>query len=384
MHCLRALSLCLPLALTVGCASVGVIHSLDDVTAQVDQKGFMALEQQRLLSLSGLIPAGPPGSAYRFRAKRSPFTAVGIAPPDKDSNVKGTKTHVLRRSVAFDGTHADLVVLRNLLEAVRADAAELIVAQLQLAVARGGAVLEREQDKVAAAETNVEEKRKAFQKSRKAVVESIDKPGIMVVRTNTIRRINLLARIGAFFGLSAQRDEERSGFAILADLETDTLYVGTDFETWCVAPGKDWGLIGRRFPFVLQTSFPFIGQTSHQDVRVVTSRFAAKHVLYTSDQLATTSIQAKLELTEEALEELRGGLSAVDRLAIEAVLESVESLGSIGILGAVKQTKIDLPTWSEDCSGTCARSQVIYEVLTEYDDVEALASRSWRLRLLNL
>ena len=73
-------SLLASLFLVAGCSTSGAITSLDDLTAEVDPSAiYEALPQNRVLSLSGMVPSGEPGRVFKHKKSRSPFTAFGIS-----------------------------------------------------------------------------------------------------------------------------------------------------------------------------------------------------------------------------------------------------------------------------------------------------------------
>ncbi len=102
-----------------------MVSSLDDLTAQVDQQGFLSLQQQRVISLSGLVPSGEPGTVYRYKGTRSPFTAIGICSQEEDGK-KGKRSYYLRREIKSGKKLDELVALRDKLVEVRLQASEVI------------------------------------------------------------------------------------------------------------------------------------------------------------------------------------------------------------------------------------------------------------------
>ena len=123
-------------------------------------------------------------------------------------------------------------------------------------------------------------------------------------------------------------------------------------------------------PFGLSSSFPWIlGQFSHYDVQVVTSKLSADYVLYASDQLTERSVQAEIETTVKELSSSSSFLSESDEISIEGILTAVESLGNIGVLGPVEQHEV----LAGDIEPPPISNRTVYEVLTDYDDLARLA-----------
>ncbi len=153
----------------------------------------------------------------------------------------------------------------------------------------------------------------------------------------------------------------------MGGLRTSFLFLGEDLDEghWAQPPGRDWNLIGTRFPFFLGTDFPFIGQWNEEDMKIVTSKLEAEYVLYSRDQLSESQIQGNLKASVDQLRDLSKTLQEVDEVAIEGILNAVEGLGSVGILGAAKQCMHPI-------DGTPELGEVwqtVYQVMSDYDDL---------------
>ena len=402
------------------CASTGGITSLDDLTAHVDPSGLLdSLPQQRVMSLAGMVPSGAPGRVYRYENTRSPFTAVGISrrrayvhtdesgehlePCDHHFHLRDsaddderraakrrneTESFYLRRTIEFvlpegpedeleeETVLSSLIEIRDQLIDVRLKASRAIRKQLERAALAAEVVTTEDQARLDTLEEQSEEALVEFGQAWKLANEMVRRPGLMVIRYNTKTSIGLGARLGNILGLNSTKSEEAAGFAVLAGIELSTLYIGTDFERWAHPPGKDWSLFGSRFPFIFGQHFPYIGQWAVDHVQVVTSRFAARHVLFASDRLTETRVQANLKASAEQLSNLGDTLAEIDEVAIDGILAAVESLGNVGILGEVQQEIVPRCRWDQ------VREQApqdIYVVMTDYEDLERFAKSRTRL-----
>jgi len=380
-------------ALTLGaCQSTSMVTSLDDLTAAVDQQGFLSLQQQRVLSLSGLVPSGNVGTMYRYRGKRSPFTAIGIsglAPTEpgvgESACSGGRASYMVQRQVDWHGELTELLELRGKLVDVRFKAAELIRTRLERSAAAGAKDVDSA--RVNQLSTSVKSLQGTFETAWKEVVEAVKKPGLMIIRTDQTRSDSLAGKLGSILGFGADRDQEVGGFAILAGLRTTFLFVGDDLDSeyWPKPLSEDWNLVGTRFPFVLDVSPPFVGQWNYEDIQVVTSKFEAQHVLYVRDQLTESELQANLKASIEQLKNPKTTLDDVDEVAIEAVLRSVESLGNVGVLGEATET-VDVfgrRGAGTDSAASSLKWQTVYQVLTDYDDLRSLSVGWLRMHLTN-
>ena len=387
---LPALALTLPLQFA--CQSNGMVSSLDDLTAQVDQQGLLTLQQQRLVALSGLIPEGAPGSLYRFRGTRSPFTAIGISDlrhPDDAGNDSANRriSYYVRRTIECDATDAELLELRDKLVDVRLKASALIRARIERVAER--AKKEPDTKRIEDISSSIDATQSAFDDAWKDVVKSVHKPGLVIVRTDRKSTTSLATKIGAILGLTTEEDQEVGGFAIAAGLRTSFLYLGNDLKEpyWPIPYAQDWNLIGTSFPFVLGTVYgwvPIIGQLHYEDIQVVTSKLEARRLLYVRDQLTESRIQGDLKASVDQLKRLKDTLSKVDEVAIDGVLESVESLGNLGILGAVEQDVVRLNSSEAQPDAAPRESwQTLYEVLSDYDDLRTFTDGRVRLHLTN-
>lgn len=400
------LSLALGLCVLAGCGSTGVITSLDDLTAHVDQEGVLSLKQQRALSLSGLMPSGPTGSLYRFDGERSPFTSVGLsaitsfdAPEDDDGDdteaSDKTLSYVHQRWIPNTTCMSELVEIRDKLIDVRLAAAKLIRKRVER--------LAKAPDDRAGADSAVTSAQSTFDTELRTAHRMLDKPGLMVVRVESASEGNWTTRLGEILGLSSERRNDRAGFALLAGLRTSFLFAGNDLVEHFDVLTHDWSLIGRRIPFVIglfwwgPVPIPYPGQLSYADTFLVTSQLEAQHVLYAQDSVTERKIEAEFEATLDELENL-GALAAAEKLEIETVLSSVESLGSMGVVGNVQQRIVpfDMSAAIRElipddpraplpapAPGPCGTSHddawlTIYAVLSEADDLDTLVSGNLR------
>ena len=419
----------IPLTLCVvtlaSCGSTGLITSLDDLTAHVSQEGLLDLQQQRLLSLSGLIPNAAPGSIFRYDGDRSPFTSIGIStlPPKQpvaqtpqNSPQDGTEdddqsatadplasvSYVHQRTIKNQLGLPELVAIRDQLINVRRLASELIHLRLRR--------LTETQDDVPKSPLRlstrtISQVQAEFNEALKQTTESIQQPGLMVLRAETTANSSLSAKLGEILGLQSNKQESKAGFALLAGLRTSFLFVGTDLKEQLKYVSHDWTLVGRKFPFILGASWvrfmglpiPLIypGQLSRDDYYIVTSRLEAEYILYAQDSVVEREIQANLEATIDQLSQIEA-LSKTEELQIDAILASVESLGSLGILGLVEEENKPMLeaqcTWAKAGPDATilgrqaedASWQTVYAIMSEIDDLDILVSRHPRLHLTGI
>lgn len=369
MRSLTVPSLLLPLL--GSCATGGgFVSSLDDLTADVDVEGIIDLEQARSLSLNGLAPNDGAGGAVRFKASRSPFTSIGVSNLDFDGKLPGEKgfvadTYLEKRTIGRDVELDDLLLIRDELLDVRLKASELIrsiaaetSAKAQDSAARAntgeGAAALRSAAKSAleSASKEVKDSRKAFNDSYDKVSKMIREPGILIVRVAKQEEGSWATSLGEILGVSGERKLESTGFALLGGVSYEMLYVGRDVEHMVGSTNRVWKLIGDDFPFVVGlfdvwgllpfSWVPIPGQVAYDDVWVVTAALRAKHVLYAQDQLTQDKIEANLEASYAQLENLGDTLEGIDKVRIEAVFESLSSLGNTGITGVAEREILSL------------------------------------------
>lgn len=410
--CRLLLALC-ALGLLCACSSTGIITSLDDLTAHTDQDGIVDVEQQRILSLSGLIPRAPLGALYRYDGDRSPFTAIRMSTTPQAKGTDATATYLHRVTIENDLSLDELVTIRDELMKVRRIAAELI----RYRVRRAG--LDADDDERDELDDDIDDAQQRFDDAQASVTTKLKKPGLMVVRAETSHSGSLGARLGAVLGLSQDTSETKAGFALLAGLRTTYLVVGSDLADHFDHVSHDWALIGKNFPFLLGVQWrdvswlPFkfplvtIGQFTRNHFYIVTSRLEAEHVLYAQDSLVERKIQADLQATLDELSNAE--LLAAEQLEIDVVLSAVESLGSVGILGNAEQeiipfrfadlldrerfeamlnakTSAEYEAANKEANkkgetrvGVWPTWNTVYAVMTEVDDLDSLVSGNVRL-----
>ena len=410
--------------LLAGCAGSGLLTSIDDLTAHVDRKGLLTLEQQRILSLSGLIPSAPPGSIYRYQNKRSPFTAIGLSVHDEaclDSTCErppaqhATKSFVVEREIPCSMSLTELVQLRDqLLDAKRFGARlirlrlERLVSQQNLQLAEKAVVTTADRERLGplgermeSLSQRIDVTQDEFEQALQVSQVGIASTGVMVVRAETKRSSSFSARLASLFTGAASKDEEQTGFAVLGGLRTMRLFVGQDLLHDIKNVSTDWYLIGRRFPYVLGVKWldlgipiplPYPGQLGKKDFFLTTARLEAQYVLYAQDSLVEKSIRADVKLSRKALDQL-GDVGEAERLELELVLNSVESLGSSAVLGDVTETISTLDTYRgrihSALAGTTPEPSesgwtTVYAVLSEVDDLETLLRKRLRPHLTAL
>ena len=306
------------------------------------------------------------------------------------------ESYYLKRTIPFGDDLADEAALKELLKIrdklidVRVAASKVIRLRLEAAARRGSIVTTADQEASTSANADADAAQSAFETVWGEAAKMIRRPGLMIIRYNTKEETSLGAKIGSILGFNSESSEENGGFAILGHIELATLYLGDDFDAWAQPPGVDWSLFGARFPFVLgwwdwdvdlfglPLGLPYPGQLGRDHVQVITSRLAAKYMLYASDRITERKIEANLEASVEQLQNLGDTLTEVDEVAIDAVLGAVESLGTVGVLGEMRQEAVPVCQWEELENPAL---QDIYVVMTEYDDLQRFASSKPRLHL---
>ena len=379
---LSVLTLC---SVFASCASTSLVNSIDDLTAQVDQQGFLSLQQQRILSLSGLMPMGNPGTIYRYKGSRSPFTSIGIG---------GEESYYVQRTIESKASQDELLELRNDLVDVRVAASDIIRIRLERLQAR--AQDPPDKSRISTLDSSLDVAEEKFDKAWKAVVEDVKHPGMFILRTDRTTSTDLATRIGSILGLNSKGESSTGGFAVVSGLRTSFLFLGNDLKDWPQQPKQDWNLIGTSFPFILGTRYPFqdallpfpiLGQCNYEDLHIVTSKLEAQHVLYLRDAASERRVQANFEASVEQLRNLEKTIREIDGIAIDAVLARVESLGNVGITGTAEEKRIplydDVTKFEFIPASTPEKWQTIYQVLSDYDDIRTLSDGRLRLHFTN-
>jgi hypothetical protein len=275
-----------------------------------------------------------------------------------------------------------LRTVRALLIDTQLAAAEVVRLRLERSLLQRSGASTADGKRLEALSVEIMEAQNAFDDTWRRTVEALKEPGILVVRTNISTQSNLAGRIGAALGFSRSSSRESSSFAILAGIRTRQLFVGSDIKKVTAQPGKTWSLIGNRFPFILGLKWPFVGQWGHHESRVVTSQLCADHMLYVSDEVSARRTEASLQITKDQLAKLDKLLTATDKIEIESLVAAVESLGNMGVLGTAMTDKHHLD--SPPSESTSTAPQVIFQVLTDYDDLVRFANNKSRYHFINL
>lgn len=371
----------------------GFVSSLDDLTADVDVQGIIDLEQARAISLNGLAPNDGAGGAIRFKASRSPFTAIGISNTNFDAD-QAPDSYVEYRTIGESIDLATLIPIRDGLLDVRLKASELIraIAGESAAKVQRAEAAKEEGDQAASsraaaksavekAEKEVASARESFNQSYDKVSKQIDQAGIMIVRVAEQKQRTWSTSLGELLGISGDRKLESTGFAVLGGVRFEMLYAGSDVADLVGSTNRVWKLIGDDFPFVVGlydlwgllpwSIFPIPGQVAYDDVWVVTSALRAKHVLYAQDQLTQDRIEANLEASYSELSNLGDTLEKIDKVRVEAVFESLSSLGNTGITGVAEREIVSLQQLlSNKSAGTADEPwQVVYQIGSDLSDL---------------
>lgn len=351
------------------------------------------MRQQRMLSLSGLIPNAPPGAIYRYNKNRSPFTSIGVSTAGKDGK---TESFVYQSTIECSAEESDLLKIRAKLVEVRRQASGLI--RMRLArLSASDAELKSMTAKIDAAQI-------AFDKALGEAIALVDRPGMMITRAETQSESSLSGKLGSILGLSQDTNRSKSGFAILAGLRTSFLFVGNDLAEEISKIDRNWSLIGRKFPFVigvwrwlpvfgLKLPIPIPGQVNREGYYIVTSRLESRHIYYAQDSLVEREIEANLKAAVKDLGRLSKKALAEESVEVNAILTAVESLGNVGIIGDVDEWLIGVNSGLELQAlikqggklTTVNRSpsradghdhgawQTVYAVFSELDDINSLA-----------
>src|SRR6187549_2942278 len=117
-----------------GTTPKGLLTSLEDITAEVHRQGFIDVNQNRIMSLAGLLAPPHPGRLYRYKDSRAPSTAIGITTTEPSHYIVSTAPIPAGADVL-----ANLATMRGKMLAVRQRAAVTIAARLALAHARRAA-----------------------------------------------------------------------------------------------------------------------------------------------------------------------------------------------------------------------------------------------------
>ncbi len=349
--------------------------------------------------MNGLAPNDGAGGAIRFKASRSPFTAIGIS----NSNFSGDckpDTYVERRTIGADIALEELIPIRDGLLDVRLKASELIraIAGESAAKAQQAAAEKDDGDQAASlrsaaktavdkAEKEVASTRDSFNKAYDKVSKQIDRAGVMIVRVAEQKQSTWATSLVEFLGFSSDRKLESTGFAVLGGVQFEMLYAGSDVADLVGSTNRVWKLIGDDFPFVLGlydlwgllpwSIFPIPGQVAYDDVWVVTSALRATHVLYAQDQLTQDRIEANLEASYSELSNLGDTLEELDKVRVEAVFESLSSLGNTGITGVAQREIVPLDEiLAESVPGASGEVwQVVYQIGSDLSDLRKFVGK---------
>ncbi len=316
-----------------------IITSLEDLTSETERQGLSDVNQNRILSITGLLPQVQVGSIYHYKKGRSPSTAIGISRGPSfyvESKIEGPKD-----SAAIDKVREKILKVR--IAAGRALRKKITASKAQ------ALVLEAEQDdsdlstldsliaSLEQADREYESARESFDDALNDASLEIKDAGVLVVRWDSTRGKEGGISFGSLFGSDASSESKTSGFAILSGLRLTTLFVGQDI--WDVDPNieRTWWFYGDHFPWVLDWKFPFIGHRTIRNVRLTTHVFQTRRVVYLQDMDFSEEFELAVKGSYQDFSRLSDTLEELDSIEINYIESRMASLSNMGVVGETQR-----------------------------------------------
>jgi hypothetical protein len=335
--------------------------SLEDLTSATQRQGFSEVNQNRIISISGLLPQSSVASTYHYKDSRSPSTAFGIT---------NTPSYLLESRI--DGPElADLIEIRKQVIEARAAASRAIASRLAIAGARARLREESERnepsatlmtalaDEERAARAEYTSARDSFDTELNEAIEAVNVPGVLVMRWQTSDSSSGDFSLDSMLGFSRSHDLATSGFAILGGLRLTTLFVGPEVAN--LDPGSD-----RRWDWGLHYYFSglvpcFLGRT-YDNVRLTTHILQAQNVLYLQDAEIEEKARFALDAGAAQLADLSETVRNVERIEFEYIVERLNSLSNLGVIGSLERRVFPA---AYAILGSDRESAIVLEVIDE-------------------
>lgn len=329
--------------LAVGCrTSPTMITSLEDLTSETQGQGRSDLPQNRILSITGLLPHAQVGSLYHYKKSRSPSTAIGIS-NGCSYYVTTTYGHDCGdpagghdETTCADQERAALTELRDEILNVRLKASKALSLKVAAAKAQAQLVKARASEKddgetsglesrLDTAQDDYQQARDAFDLAINEAAKKITRSGVMVVRWDAKKSTNGGATLGTLFGFNRSEDSTASGFAIFSSLRLTNLFVGSDVHD--IKPD-----VRRTWQWKLHWRPWFIGENVLRNIRLTTYLLQARNVLYLQDMEVSEETELALEGSYQELSDLGNTLEELDKVEVEYIRSRIESLSNMGLI----------------------------------------------------
>lgn len=332
--------LLIPLLAVIGCASTQpLLTSLEDLTSETQSTGLSSANQNRILSMTGLLPHVQVGSSYFYDGDRAPSTAIGLADQTSfliESKIPGPEDPETIDKVLEKITEVrskGRVSLQSLVDsiedrAILAEAEDQDPAPSNLETLRSNAESSRDLYL-----TNRGAFDTALEEASRLLVDS----GFVVIRWDTERQEGGEFSIGSLLGLSAAESKRSSGFAILSGLRLITLFVGSDIHDRKEPVKRSWSLVGRDFPWIFTAEFPFIGQWGSQDARLTTHLLQTQKIQFFQDVDLQSELSVAIEATYAELSDLGEVLEEAESIEAEYISRGIASLSNLGSFAGIER-----------------------------------------------
>ena len=369
---MRTLALLIPILLAASCRgpSEGMLASFIDLSSEYAQEGSRG-DQNRVISVPGLLPPPAVGLAYHFHGKRGPTSMIGISPVRDSFYITTTIRSQASKKELQEAQRAFIEMRTKALSAIQA---RLDLARLRLQKNPGALAPAQKQAKtknqasdrlrlqknlsvLAQAQKEAEAKIQAFDRAYDKVLSKINGSGILIYRWSSKKSGSGALQLGgSLLGLGKNKNRTTSGFAFLAGLRTSTLYVGSD--------------IKNQWPDIKSPS-------ARRDLRLVTHLRQSKDILYMSDSQLASSLALRLSASYKQLAGDPEALQALDRIDIDSILIKVENVSNAGWIGPVERQILPAP-WNGDFSENlftilqdCDSWNTFYFVDTKLSDLQS-------------
>ncbi len=339
--------------LLVGCSSkAGLITSLEDLTTEAKKEGWSKVPQYRVISVPGILPFANVGSLQFYKPKRKPSSVIGLSNTDN--------SYVMESIIESECNETCLLTIKNNLLLLKGKAETLVEAKINLTrvveisppEGADATKITSYNQAVTNARTQFSTAKNELNISYNTVVQSINKNGILIYRWNSNSGNNGALKLGDIFGVSGNKSETYSGFALISGLRTATLYLGKDIASNGTALNKESNYSNR---FELTT---YVMQ--------------AKHIIYTTEYDLQSMMNAKLEASYAQLKNLPETIKNLDKIEINIALSKVTNLSNMGILGKVKRTAKNV-LWDQPAGITTLTDlngwQTFYSVESDLNDL---------------
>lgn len=350
------------LLLTACSSTSGLLTSLEDITTEVDRQGLADVNQTRILSIAGLLAPQQPGELFRFKSHRSASTVIGLT--DGPSYYTTATIDVPDPPKAGE-VPEPLIALRDAMLEVRQEGAKAIAKRLALANARQALaapnVTDAERQAVTAAEEKADAARATFDAALSKAMKLV-KAGTLVMRWETESNTSGNLALGDILSVSGSGSKNTSGFAILHGIRVSVLHVGRDICEVVTNQTKQWHWF--------ETSFPWIyAPVMDEDVRITSHLLQAKYVVWFQDVTLARRIAAHLKASSDQLGNIAKTLSDLDKIEIDLVLSSIQSLGNMGSMSGIKHDRSNNLTQAQKPPDGW---QTVYYVDTHLEDLRNL------------